>query len=104
MKSAVRRKPGEPDRAALGDFSGADFEDVGNDVCRLRMVERVHGNRGGIMIDRDVDLAAGGLLDSGTRAPSAGKAVNQQFLVGVQQQLREKCAQATASNSSISAR
>jgi hypothetical protein len=75
---AVGREPHEPDLPVAHGFARAHLPDVLAVVLGPGMVARVHRDRLGVVVDRDVGRAAGGHLDAERGTTAAGEAVDDQ--------------------------
>jgi len=78
---ARRREPREPDLAAGARRLGIDLPHVLDVVGRRRVVDRVHRDRFGVVVDRDVGRAAKRQLDAGGRAAASREGVDDRLVV-----------------------
>ncbi len=78
---AVGREVREADRAAFGDGEGIDIENVLAVVHRLRVVDAVHAEGLGAVVDGVVHVTAEGEFDAGGSAAPAGEVVDDEFAV-----------------------
>lgn len=75
---AVRAKPAEVDRAASGDGARVYLPHALAVVFGVRVVDLVHGDGFGVVVDGDINRPAEGQLDASGGAATAGEVVDHQ--------------------------
>ena len=74
---AIGTEPGERDRASAGGLDRVDLPDVALEVAGAGMVGLVHGDRFGVVVDRDVEASCGA-LESERGAAASGEVVDDE--------------------------
>src|SRR3989344_158994 len=85
---AIRRQVQQAHRPPLGGLAWAHLEHVFPVVLSLWVVGRVHAAGVFVVVDGDIDVATGCLLDGFGHATAAGELIDQQLIVQAPYELR----------------
>ena len=83
MVRTVGAEVQQPDRAAAAGLSRIDIKHVGLEMARLRMVGGVHGYGLRVVVDGNIDIQPGSLLDAAGCAAATGEQIANELAAQV---------------------